>query len=533
MAILNSHLRLECYSRYARATVKRAPSSVLAVIAVERTSATPLYRQIYDAYRDAIVERRLRAGERLPSTRQLAAELRISRMPVLIAFEQLLAEGYFESRVGAGTFVAGSLPGEWLARDAHAAARHVAGRQPAAGRPARPARVPGPGPRPVSGRCEALPLPESEPWLRGWGAFRVSQPAVDRLPIRTWSRLVSRHARDANAGQLSYGSAMGHEPFREAVAAYLRTARAVRCEKDQIMAVSGSQQALDLAARILLDPGCEVWVEEPGYGGACAALSMAGARLVPVPVDAQGLDVAAGIARAPRARAAYVTPSHQYPLGMTMSAARRLQLLEWARQSGAWILEDDYDSEYRYESLPVAALQGLDRDSRVIYIGTFSKVLFPALRLGYLALPADLVPRFAALRETTDGFPPTLYQAVLADFIEEGHFVRHLRRMRQLYRERRDALVEALDDELGGELRVRDGRAGMHLAATLRPGVDDQRLAAEAARQGLWIMPLSSCYLGPAAEPGLVLGYGGTGIAEIREGVHRLRELLAAGGDPP
>ena len=500
--------------------MKRSPSAVLAVIAVERAAATPLYRQIYDGYRDAIVERRLRAGERLPSTRQLAAELRISRMPVLIAFEQLLAEGYFESRVGAGTFVAASLPGERLARDAHAAAGQPAARAP------RSARVLRPGARPVSGRSAAVLPPESEPWLGGWGAFRVSQPAVDRLPVRTWSRLVSRHARGAPARQLSYGSAMGHEPFREAVAAYLRTARAVRCETDQIMAVSGSQQALDLAARVLLDPGCEVWVEEPGYGGARAALTMAGARLVPVPVDGQGLDVAAGIARAPRARAAYVTPSHQYPLGMTMSAARRLQLLEWARESGAWILEDDYDSEYRYESLPVAALQGLDRDARVIYIGTFSKVLFPALRLGYLALPADLVARFAAVRETSDNFPATLYQAVLADFITEGHFARHLRKMRQLYRERRDALVEAIAVELGGEVRVRDGQAGMHLAATLRPGVDDRRLAAEAARRGLWLMPLSSCYLGAAAEPGLVLGYGGTGVNEIREGVRRLREVL-------
>ncbi len=500
--------------------MKRSPSAVLAVIAVERAAATPLYRQIYDGYRDAIVERRLRAGERLPSTRQLAAELRISRMPVLIAFEQLLAEGYFESRVGAGTFVAASLPGERLTRDAHAAAG-----QPAA-RPPRSARVLRPGARPVSARSAAVLPPESEPWLGGWGAFRVSQPAVDRLPVRTWSRLVSRHARGAPARQLSYGSAMGHEPFREAVAAYLRTARAGRCETEQIMAVSGSQQALDLAARVLLDPGCEVWVEEPGYGGARAALTMAGARLVPVPVDGQGLDVAAGIARAPRARAAYVTPSHQYSLGMTMSAARRLQLLEWARESGAWILEDDYDSEYRYESLPIASLHGLDMNSRVIYIGTFSKVLFPALRLGYLALPADLVARFAAVRETSDNFPSTLYQAVLADFITEGHFARHLRKMRQLYRERRDALVEAIAAELGGELRVRDGQAGMHLAATLRPGVDDRRLAAEAARRGLWLMPLSSCYLGAAPEPGLVLGYGGTGAYEIREGVRRLREVL-------
>jgi GntR family transcriptional regulator/MocR family aminotransferase len=211
---------------------------------------------------------------------------------------------------------------------------------------------------------------------------------------------------------------------------------------------------------------------------------------------------------------------------MTMSAARRLQLLAWARASGAWILEDDYDSEYRYENLPVAALQGLDRDARVIYIGTFSKVLFPALRVGYMVVPADLVARFAAVRETMDIFAPTLYQAVLADFIAEGHFARHLRRMRQLYRERRDALVAAIGGELGAALRVRDGQAGMHLVATLRRPANDRQLAAEAARQGLWTMPLSSCYLGAAAEQGLVLGYGGTTPGEIREGVRRLRRVL-------
>jgi GntR family transcriptional regulator/MocR family aminotransferase len=512
--------------------MKHAPSGIVPVIAVERAATMPLYRQIYDGYREAIVERRLCAGQRLPSTRQLAAELRVSRMPVLIAFEQLLAEGYFESRVGAGTFVARSLPGERLERDARAAALEPARRATRPARSDRHVRPAGPARRSVSARSEAVLRPETEPWLRGWGAFRVSQPAVDHFPQQAWSRLVARHSRGASANLLNYGSPMGHEPFREAVAGYLRTARAVRCEEHQIMAVSGSQQALELAARVLLDPGCPVWVEEPGYGGAREALAMAGARLVPVPVDDQGLDVAAGVARSPRARAAYVTPSHQYPLGMTMSASRRLQLLEWARESGAWVLEDDYDSEYRYESLPVAALQGLDRDGRVIYIGTFSKVLFPALRLGYLVIPADLVARFAAVREAMDIFPPTLYQAVLADFITEGHFARHLRKMRQLYRERRDALVAAIDGDLGDELRVRDGQAGMHLVATLRQrghGVGDRRLAAQAARQGLWTMPLSSCYLGAAAEQGLVLGYGGTSAGEIREGICRLRGVLGAG----
>ncbi len=493
---------------------KRSPG-LPPVIAIERGSAAPLYRQLYDRYREAIVERRLRPGERLPSTRTLAAELGISRMPVLNAFEQLLAEGYFEARVGAGTFVASSLP------DVRPAA--AGGASPVLQPPERPAR------RAVSQRSGAVLRAEPEPWLQGWGAFRVSQPAVDRFPFQVWSALVARHSRNPRASRLNYGSALGDLPFREAVADYLRTSRAVRCDAGQIMVVSGSQQALEIATRVLLDPGDRVWMEEPGYSGARDVLTLAGARIVPVPVDGEGLDVAAGIARAPQAQAAYVTPSHQYPLGATLSATRRLQLLAWAARAGAWIFEDDYDSEYRYESLPIASLQGLDRDARVIYIGTFSKVLFPALRIGYLVIPADLVARFTAVREAMDIFPPTLYQAVLADFLSEGHFARHLRRMRQLYRERRDALVAAIRGELGDELEVLDGQAGLHLVATLTAkmdGTDDLALSREAARQGLWAMPLSSCYTGEPVRRGLVLGYGGTDVSEIPGGVRRLRDVL-------
>jgi GntR family transcriptional regulator/MocR family aminotransferase len=490
--------------------VKKAPPGLPPVIAVDRGSATPLHRQLYDRYREAILDRRLRPGQRLPSTRGLATELGISRMPVLTAFEQLLAEGYFEAQTGAGTFVARSLP------DVAPASGDRIGRE----LPVRPAR------RIVARRSEILLRPEPDPWLGGWGAFRVSQPAVDRFPFQAWSALTARHTRNPRASLLLYGDPMGYAPFREAVAAYLRTARAVRCEAEQIMVVSGSQQALEISARVLLDPHSPVWVEEPGYGGARDVLTMAEARLVPVPVDGEGLDVVAGIALCPQARAAYVTPSHQYPLGATLSASRRLQLLEWAQKSGAWILEDDYDSEYRYESLPVAALQGLDRDSRVIYIGTFSKVLFPALRLGYIVLPTDLIPRFAAVRDAMDIFPSTLHQAVLADFIVEGHFARHIRRMRMLYRERRDALVDAIRKELGGELEVHDGQAGLHLVATLPAGTDDRRISEQAARQGLWAMPLSACHLGEVTRPGLVLGYAGTSVPEILDGVHRLRGVL-------
>jgi GntR family transcriptional regulator/MocR family aminotransferase len=468
------------------------------VLAIDRGSEKPLYRQLYDGYREAIVERRLRPGQRLPSTRSLAAELQISRLPVLTAFEQLLAEGYFETRVGAGTFVASSLPDEPVP--------HGSGTVRSATAPA---------------------LPEPEPWLRGWGAFRVSQPAVDRFPFAEWSSLLARLSRNPRSSQLLYGDPLGDLTFREAVAGYLRTSRAVRCVADQIMVVSGSQQALDITARVLLEPGSPVWMEEPGYSGARDALSLSGARLIPVPVDAEGLDVAAGIAACPAARAVYVTPSHQYPLGMTMSASRRLQLLDWAQGSGSWIIEDDYDSEYRYGSLPIASLQGLDRGARVLYIGTFSKVLFPSLRLGYLVIPPDLVARFAAVRDAMDIFPPALHQAALTELIQEGHFARHIRRMRPVYRERRTALVEAIAQELGDSVQIVGDSAGLHLTVLLPDAWNDREIAARAARQSLWTMPLSACHLaGTGTRQGLVLGFGGSEVTEIRAGVRRLRGVI-------
>jgi GntR family transcriptional regulator/MocR family aminotransferase len=476
---------------------------------VDRRQRAPLYRQLYDGYREAIVAGRLRPGQRVPSTRGLAAELGISRIPVLAAFEQLLAEGYFESHVGSGTFVARSLPDEPL----RAAARAHAAEKPRSAKRVLP-------------RASKSLVHTPEPWLQGLGAFRVSQPAVEQFPFPVWASLFSRHSRNPRAALLHYGDPMGHPPFRQAVAAYLRTARAVVCDPEQVMIVSGSQQALAITARVLHEPGDSVWVEEPGYRGARDVLRMLGARLAPVPVDEEGLDVAAGVARCAKARAAYVTPSHQYPLGVTMSASRRLQLLDWAAKSGAWIVEDDYDSEYRYQSLPVAALQGLDRDRRVVYIGTFSKVLFPALRLGYVVIPGDLVPAFVAVREAMDVFPPRLPQAMLADFIAEGHFARHIRRVRALYRERRAALAEALARELGPQVDVIGEAAGMHLVAAFKKGATDRDVALRAAERGLWTMPLSSCYLGRPSRQGLVLGFGGTSVPEIRAAVERLRRVI-------
>jgi GntR family transcriptional regulator / MocR family aminotransferase len=367
---------------------------------------------------------------------------------------------------------------------------------------------------------------ERTPWFPSSGAFSVGQIAYDHFPFRVWSDLVTHHARRVRASSMNYADPMGSEEFREVIAAYLRTARAVRCEASQIMVVNGSQHALDLSARVLLDSDTPVWIEEPGYELLRHSLTLSGCRLVPVPVDGEGLDVAAGIQLCRNARAAFVTPSHQYPLGATMSAARRLQLLEWAHSSNAWIVEDDYDSEYRYESMPVASMQGLDPGSRVIYIGTFSKVLFPSLRLGYIVIPPALVSRFLAVRRANDLFPSHLYQAALADFISAGHFTRHIRKTRQLYAERRTALAQALSSDFGSTIEILGSEAGMHLVVTLPAGLSDRKIAARAAQEGLWLWPLSSAYVGANVRQGFILGFGGTKADDMLAQVRRLRKAI-------
>jgi GntR family transcriptional regulator/MocR family aminotransferase len=367
--------------------------------------------------------------------------------------------------------------------------------------------------------------------LRGWGAFGVHQPALDQFPFKIWSSLVARHTRNPHASAIHHIDPRGTERFRNAIANYLRAARGVKCEPGQVIVVSGSQQALDLTARVLLDPGNSVWVEEPGYPLQHIVLRAAGCRLVPVPVDLEGMDVSFAMKRAARARAAFVTPSHQYPLGSTMSASRRIQLLNWAQSAGAWIVEDDYDSEYRFESFPVPSLHGLDMNSRVIYIGTFSKVLFPSLRLGYIVAPRDLVDRFVAVRFAMDIFPPYLYQEVLTDFIGEGHFTRHLRKMRQVYRDRRTALVENLAREFpsGTGFDVHGAEAGMHLTMTLPEGLSDMEISAKAAKERLWLWPLSPSYLGDKPRQGFILGYGSTPPDLVPQTVRQLRSLFSEG----
>jgi GntR family transcriptional regulator/MocR family aminotransferase len=489
--------------------MRSAPAGVSPIIPIDRSSGVPLHKQIYDGYRSAILRGDLRAGQQVTSSRTFARDLHVSRFPVLNAYAQLLAEGYFESRVGAGTFISSSLPEQLMSVPRTASV---------------PSQTPS-GPRPVSRRALLVPAFLPSLTLRGWGAFGVHQPAFDQFPFQAWSSLVMRHSQSPQASAIHHIDPQGLPRFREEICSYLRTARGVKCNASQIMIVSGSQQALDITARVLFDPGSRVWVEEPGYSLERSVLIAAGCTLCPVPVDEDGMDVAAGIKRFRKARAAFVTPSHQYPLGSTMSASRRLQLLNWAQSSGAWIIEDDYDSEYRYESQPVASLQGLDANSRVIYIGTFSKVLFASLRIGYLVIPPDLVDRFVAVRFAMDIFPPYLYQEVLTDFMRMGHFGRHIRRMRQLYSERRTVLAESLRKEFGAMAEVHGAEAGMHLTITLPKGIRDREIAARAAQERLWLNPLSPSYMGDGVKQGFILGFGSTPADQIPRAVARMKAL--------
>jgi GntR family transcriptional regulator/MocR family aminotransferase len=491
----------------------RVRSGPLLTVPLDPGASTPLFRQLYEELRRCILDGTLVPGTRLPATRGLANELGVSRNTVLNSYEQLLAEGYLEGKVGSGTYVPRTLPDQPIQGCSAAPSARLA----SAPRPALSRRGTG------LARAALLMAPTavSPP-------FRHGTPALDAFPFETWRRLVARYHRRPPRDLLDYGKPAGYAPLRRAIAAYLGPARAVHCDPEQLLVVTGAQQAFDLIARLLLDPGDRAWVEDPGYPSVRAVLQAAQAEPVAVPVDNEGLVVEVGVARAPQARLVYVTPSHQFPLGITMSLARRLALLDWARRANAWVVEDDYDSEFRYAGGPLAAMQGLDRDGRVIYLGTFSKTLFPSLRLGYLVVPPDCVDAFVAARTVLDRQGATLTQAVVADFLEEGHFVRHIRRMRTLYRERQETLVRAAQRELDGLLEVGPCETGMHLVGWLKEGRDDREACRTAARAGVETEPLSRFCVARRQQSGLLLGYAGTDARQIRDAVRRLGAALRA-----
>jgi GntR family transcriptional regulator / MocR family aminotransferase len=468
-----------------------------------------LYRWLYDELRAAILAGRLQPGARLPASRDLASAYRLSRATIVTAFDQLKSEGYIEGRAGSGTYVSQVLPEQLLDVRVQRMEKRLPHRRVFFSSYAR--------------RLE--PFRGSSP--RRIRAFLANQPALNLFPTTLWAQVAARRLRRASTNLLAGGESLGYRPLREAVADYLNTSRGVKCTAEQVLILSGAQEALDRTARILLNPGETVWMEEPGYPGAAVVFRALGARIRGVPVDAEGLDLESGLKQSKFARLVYVTPAHQFPLGVTMSLRRRLALLEWARQWGTLIFEDDYDSEYRYSGRPIPALQGLDRSGVVIFAGSFSAVLFPALRLGYLVVPADMVDVFAAAESVSTHHPPLLEQAILCDFIVEGHFARHIRRMRELYAERLGVLLSCAREKLAGALQISTVEAGLQTVGWLERGRSAERVASLAAQRDVEVVPLSRYASGNSRREGLILGFAAVGPKELRRGVEELGRALS------
>jgi GntR family transcriptional regulator/MocR family aminotransferase len=471
-----------------------------------RADGTPLFRQLYLQLRSAMLSRRLRPGTKLPSTRELASLLGVSRSAVVAAYEQLLAEGYTSGRRGSGTYISSDLP-DPIDASAQRRKRAVA----AVTSRAAPTR-------PIGDFIDVTVQSEQRP-------FNLGRTLVDARTEKLWRKLNARILRSLDPSHLGYSDPRGTIELRREICDYLQAARAVRCDPEQIVVTNGTQQAVDLVIRVL-GPGKEVWVEDPGYPLTRHALIAAGAKAHPIPVDRQGIDVGAGIKSAPNARAAFVTPSHQFPTGVVLSMARRLELLAWARKKNAWIVEDDYASEFRYGGRPLASLQGLDEGERVIYIGTFNKALFPGLRMGYAVVPRGLLRPFVAARYLMDRQPPTLSQAVVAAFMQEGHFAAHLRRMRLMYRDQRDHLVAALKSRLGTELTVDAPDQGMHLVAYTRRGLSDVAIEREGREHGVIVRAMSRMHVAAPPRSALVLGFSGYPSRSIAPAVERLAQLI-------
>ena len=483
-------------------------SELFASFVLDRSAATPLFRQLYAAVKEAVLRGALRPGMQLPPTRELCALMGVSRQTVFGAWDQLTAEGYLLATVGKGTFIGSELP---------------VGVQKAAPRGLM---------RPLSARGEAYAgamkyVGHHQGKAR---AFRASMPGLDLFPFDVWSRLEARRWRRPDH-HMGYSDPAGYAPLRELLCVYLRTARGVKCTPDQIIITSGSQQGLYLLSALLLDPGDKVWVESPGYQGASAPLFAMGAQVCTVPVDEQGMDVAYGLAHYPDAKMVLSTPSHQLPLGVTMTLQRRLELLRWAGANRAWIIEDDYDSEYRYTGPPLASLQGLDSEDITLYVGTLSKVLFPGLRLGYIVAPPALALPIVRAKAALDRHNAIVPQMVLADFMAEGHFSRHIKRTREAYAERRHALLSGIAATLDDELSCGPADAGLDLCVHFRRALDQGLVARMAAEQGVEVRPLSY-YTSRVATPqcvvapGLLLGFSSIPPSDIATGLDVLAKVL-------
>ena len=480
-------------------------------IALDNNTAIPLHQQLYEELRRAILSGRLLPRQRIPSTRSLAKSLGISRTTVTSCYEQLLSEGYLETIVGSGTYVCAQLPDDLLHSTPVESVQKTV--------------------LPIQLSKYAARLADmdtslmSEPDLQI--SFRYGRPAFDHFPMQTWRKLLSRHCRE-NSTWLDYATdALGYKPLREAIARYLSRSRAVQCEPEQVIITNGTQQALYLIMRLLIELGDAIALEDPGYLSARRIFLSQGAKLLPIRVDESGLMVKDLAKYANESiKLVYVTPSHQFPTGSILSLPRRLELLAWAQQNSAMIIEDDYDSEYRYGDRPIPALQGLAQTDLVLYIGTFSKVLFPSLRIGYLVLPPSLISLFARAKWLSDRSLPSLEQQVLTDFIEQGHIDRHIRKMRSLYDLRRQALVQGLKANFGEKAKILGEKAGLHLMVRLQTHLTDEEIIQRAARVGVGMMSAQPSYLNANCAGEFIFGYSELRQEQIQQGISRVAQVL-------
>ncbi len=488
--------------------MKNAAGALLSSCQLDREARASLSVQLYLALREVILSGGLRAGDRIPATRTLAKEAGVSRTTVIDAIDRLVAEGMLVSRVGAGTYVSDTLDRQ---RPAHtsseANARNV------------------PKPRLSYTISHAQETFAQRAWLpHRAGSFVTALPALDAFPVAHWSRISARHIRSERGLVMGYGEPKGFAPLRRAIAMHLKALKGITCEPEQIFITTGAQQAFSLIGRLFLNPGDRVWMENPGASGARNALLSEGAELVPVDVDDAGIVVEDGLKKAPHFRLAFVTPSHQQPLGHVMSLARRFALLQAVEDAQGFVVEDDYDGEFYFGNSPQPALRSIDAGERVIFVGTFSKSLFPSLRLGFTVVPQRMIDSFDQLFASWVSGPPTMTQAIVADFMDEGHFATHIRLMRRLYKARYDALMEA-SQALKGAVDVQPTSGGFHTSALLAPDLSEAKVINQAAERDITLVPLSRYCLAPIAAKGFAIGFGSTTPKEIRKGIEVLLDL--------